>query len=176
MIRDQIFDVMRPIILSVTGVPECILANSNAPSPSGEYCSVEPFLGIEERGQANVLMKTSLTPESVDTDVQAQLITECSLNFYRGDSRSRAQRMKQANKIPSVSAALFNANLGWNRTGPINDLTALQSADWESRAQISIYLMFTTTLPETVNSIETVEYELQNSEGDILETGEVTTT
>lgn len=176
MNSEQIFDVMRPIILAVTGVPECILANPNKPSPDGEYASVQPLQSITQRGQANIIRSNSVTPESIDVDVRAQIIAECSINFYRGDSRNRAQRLLQANKRPSVSAALFAAKLGWNKAGPINNLSALQSSDWESRAQISIFLMYETTDQETINSIEKIDYEVQDENADILATGEITST
>lgn len=176
MNSEQIFDIMRPIILSVTGVPECVLANPNESSPLGEYASVQPLQSITQRGQANIVRSNSISPQAIDVDVRAQIIAECSINFYRGDSRNRAQKLLQANKRPSVSAALFAAKLGWNRAGPINNLTALQSSDWESRAQISIFLMYETSDQETINSIEKIPYEVQDENATVLTTGEITST
>lgn len=54
MTDKEIFLILRPHILRVTGVPECILADPNAQAPTGEYASVRPRQGISERGQANI--------------------------------------------------------------------------------------------------------------------------
>ncbi len=173
MNRLDIFNAIRPIILSVTGVPEVILADPNAQSPQGEYVSVEPKQSLSQRGQANVRRNTSMTPQSVDVDVRAQVIVECSLNFYRGNARDRAERLLQANKRPDVSAALYRAGLGWNRADVINNLTSLQSNNFEQRAQISIFLMYETTDPITINSIESVSVSVENEKGEVLQTIEV---
>ncbi len=50
----ELFKLLRPIILTVTGVPECIMADPNAQAPTGPYASVRVRQAIHERGQANV--------------------------------------------------------------------------------------------------------------------------
>jgi hypothetical protein len=151
-----------------------ILADPNAPSPVGEYVSVEPKQSLSQRGQANIHRATSVTPESVDVDVRAQVMVEVSLNFYRGNARDRAERLLQANKRPDVSAILFKAGLGWNRENGINNLTTLQSNNYEQRAQMSIFLMYETTDPIVINSIESVEVSVENAKAEVLETFTVT--
>lgn len=170
MNRLDIFNTIRPIILSVTGVPEVILADPNAPSPNGEYVSVEPKQSISQRGQANIHRATSVTPESVDVDVRAQVMVEVSMNFYRGNARDRAERLLQANKRSDVSAILFKAGLGWNRENGVNNLTTLQSNNFEQRAQLSIFLMYETTDPFVINSIESIVVSVENENADVLET------
>ncbi len=168
----ELFNIMRQIVLIVTGVPEVILANPNAPSPKGEYASIKPKQSISQRGQANIHRKTSTTSQSQDEDVRAQIIAECSINFYRGDSaRDRAERLFQCNKRSDISALLFRNGLGWNREGPINDLDALQSNNWEQRAQISIFVMYETTSEITINSIESAEWEIQYENGTVVAEG-----
>ena len=174
MNRIDIFQTIRPIIETVTGVSTVVLADPNAPSPSDEYVSVEPKQSISQRGQANIHRSTSMTPESVDIDVRAQVMVEVSLNFYRGNARDRAERLLQANKRSDVSAILFKAGLGWNRENAINNLTALQSNNFEQRAQLSIFLMYETTDPFVINSIESVAVSVENENADVLETFEVT--
>lgn len=173
MTRDEVFDVVRPIILSVTGTPEVILADPNAPSPKGEYASVEPKQSLSQRGQANIYRSTSTAPLAVDVDVRAQVIVECSINFYRGNARDRAERLFQANKRPDISASLFKAGLGWNRENAINNLTSLQSNNFEQRAQLSIFLMYETTDPVVINSIESLSFEVQYEDGTVVASGTV---
>ena len=170
----EVFDIMRQIVLTVTGVPEVILANPNAPSPPGEYASIKPKQSITQRGQANIYRKTSASPLSQDEEVRAQIIAECSINFYRGVSaRDRAERLLQCNKRSDISALLFTNGLGWNRAGPINDLDALQSNNWEQRAQISVFVMYETRDEITINSIESAEWEIQYEDGTVIATGKV---
>ena len=161
MTNEEIFDILRPIVLNVTGVPECILAEPNKPAPLGVYAAIEPQQTISERGQANI-SRNGKSGALMDVDVRAQIACTAWVNFYRGDTRTLASKLKQCNKRPDISALLFQNNLGWAGTGPINNLTALQSKNYESRAQIAINLWYETTDPVEINTIErlsgTVEY------------------
>lgn len=181
MTRLEIFKVLQPIVKLVTGVSTVILADQvdssgvGLPSPAGEYATIEPKQSISERGQANVYRSLSATQESIDIDVRAQVIVEASVNVFRGvDAVSRVSRLLQCNKRPDVSAALFKNKLGWNRTSAPNNLTRLQSGNPEQRAQIYIYLMYETSNPITINTIESVNYSVQYEDGDIILNGEVT--
>jgi len=159
----ELFNIIRPVILSVTGVPEVILANPNIPAPAGEYAAVLPKQSVSQRGQANIYGSNSVATNTVDVDVRAQAVAECSVNFYRGDAPYRAELLQQANKRPSVSSALFKAGVGWQRTGAVNNLRFLQADNWENRAQISMYLMYEETVHDIVNSIESVQVVVEDS-------------
>lgn len=174
MTSEDLFDILRPIILNVTGVPECILADPNAPSPSGPYAAVRPQQGIAERGQANI--KRIAQPGALQTtEVRAQIVATCWVNFYRGDAMLFAQRLKQANKRPDVSIELLRNKLGWGGTDAINNLTALQSENFEERAQIAIRLWYETTDQATINSIERVQIGIEYEDGTLVETVDVET-
>ena len=155
MTNDRLFDVLRQIIIAVTGVPECILADPNNPAPDGEYCSVQPQQSLKQRGQANINRTAGVLQQSVE--IKAQIECRASVNFYRGDSRTRAARLFQCNKRPDVSALLLSNKLGWAGTGAINNLTALQANNWESRSQIDLVLLYETNDVITINSIESAE-------------------
>lgn len=173
MTREELFDIIRPIILTVTSVPEVILADPNAPSPLGAYASVETKQAINQRGQANIRRATSVTPQSVDVDIRAQIIADCSINFYRGNARDLAERLLQANKRPDISGILFTAGLGWFGAGAVNNLTALQSDSYEQRAQVTIRLAYVTTDPLVINSIEAIPWEVQYEDATVVASGKV---
>lgn len=180
MNRLQLFNILRPIVASVTGVSNVILADqvsstgSGLPSPSGEYITIEPKQSINQRGQANIYRKTSVTPQSIDVDVRAQIVVEASVNVFRGvDAISRIDRLLQCNKRPTVSAALRAGKLGWQRTSAPNNLTRLQSGNPEQRAQVYIYLMYETTDIDVINTIESAGYEVQYENGDVIAQGTV---
>lgn len=173
MTRENLFDIVRQIIMTVTGVPECILADPNAPSPSGEYASVEPMLSLGQRGQANTYRENTSPVTSpigdvnnVSVDTRAQVMARCSVNFYRGDARYRASRLMQCNKRPDISALLFKNKLGWNGVEPVNDLTALQSNQYEQRSQITLKLMYELLDPVEINAIYSAQIIVENEKGE----------
>lgn len=175
MTEDEIFDIVQPIIVLVTGLPgaNVILADPNQNAPSGAYASIRPVQNITERGQANVIRSSSPGVTSVGVDVRAQMVVTCSVNFYRVNAMSNAQKLKQCNKRPDVSAMLFTAGLGWNRAGMVNNLSSLQSNNYEQRSQVSLFLMYETTDPVTINSIEEVQYNVQYEDATVVASGEI---
>lgn len=175
MTSDEIFDILRPIVILVTGVPECILANPNAESPLGEYASINPIVSVGNRGQPNVVRTTSALPESVDNSIRRQMTCTAWVNFYRGDTRYRASLLKGCNKRSDISTTLFLAKLGWNGEGPVNNLTALQSDNYESRAQIQINLWFDQTDLITINSIEKASIVVEYEDGTVVATADIKT-
>ncbi len=170
----ELFTLLRPIVESVTGVPVCILADPNAPAPDGSYAAIKPKQTIIERGQPNIERKNGIG-NTVNVDVRAQIIAECTIDFYRGGSRDFAQRLKSANKRPDVSATLFKGGVGWNRTSAVNDLTALQADNQEERSRISIFLMYETVDPVIINSIERMNVIVENEKAETLSTFEIKT-
>ena len=72
MNRLELFNILQPIVKSVTGVSIVILANqtqsdgTGIPAPSGEYITIEPKQSVAQRGQANIHHNTSTTPLSLD--------------------------------------------------------------------------------------------------------------
>lgn len=183
MNRVEIFNIIRPIVTSVTGISNVILADqvsssgSGLPSPSGEYAVIEPKQSINQRGQANIYRNTSVTPQSIDVEVRAQIIVEVSVNVFRGvDAVSRVERLLQCNKRPDVSATLFKNKLGWQRTSAPNNLTRLQSGNPEQRAQIYLYLMYETRDPVVINNIESASYSVEyETSGEIVASGVIET-
>ena len=181
MNRVEIFNIIRPIVASVTGISNVILADqvssggSGLPSPSGEYAGIEPKQSINQRGQANIYRNTSATPQSIDVEVRAQIIVEVSVNVFRGvDAVSRVERLLQCNKRPDVSATLFKNKLGWQRTSAPNNLTRLQSGNPEQRAQVYLYLMYETRDPVVINTIESASYSVEyETSGEIVASGNV---
>lgn len=172
----ELFQILRQIVLSVTDVGECILANQNKPGPKkgvkypkGEYAVIQPQQSISERGQANII-RTAKPGALMDTDVRAQITCTAWINFYRGDTRTQATKLKQCNKRPDISALLFKNNLGWSGTSAVQNLTALQSENYESRAQIAINLWYETSDPVEINTIERINGSVEYEDGTTVST------
>ena len=174
MTNDEIFDILRPIVMDVTKVPECILADETAPSPSGPYATIRPKQAITEHGQA--IIKRIAKPGALqEVQVRAQIVATCSINFFRGEAQSHAEKLKQANKRPNVSMELMRKKLGWRGTDAVNNLTALQSNNYEQRAQINIYLYYESFDVDEINTIENVPIAVQYEDGTTITTIDVVT-
>ena len=172
MTDKEIFLILRPHILRVTGVPECILADPNAQAPIGEYASVRPRQGISERGQANIY-NSNLLGDQVRTEVRSQIIAQCEVNFYRGEALRRAELLKECHKLPSVTWDLFKNKIGWGGTEPVNNLTALQASNFEQRAQIIIKLWYETSNIDDVNNILSASAIVEDEKARTLQTIDV---
>jgi hypothetical protein len=169
MTNEQLFQLIRQIILSVTNVPEVILANQNKPAPSGVYCTVEPKKSIRERGQANIY-RNDVVGDKINVDVRAQVIVEADIQFYRGDPFTETEKLNQCNKRPDISALLFQNGVGWLSASTTLDLTALQSNNFERRASKTITLSYETNNAVEINNILKVPYEFENYQDGDFET------
>ncbi|MFG0827900.1 LIC_12616 family protein [Pseudomonas sp. CJQ_7] len=173
MTNEELFAILRPIVMLATGVPECILADQagpgSMPAPKGPYATITPRQSVTERGQANIVTRDA-PDNQVEVDVRAQIMCAASVNFYRGQALMYAERLKQANKRPDVSMMLFRAKIGWNSTDAVNNLTSLQSANFEQRAQITIRLMYEASSLPVVNNILSASVALENERAEVIET------
>ena len=159
MTNNDIFAALRPHILNVTGVSECILADPNGPSPNGPYASVRPRQSIRERGQANIIM-TDGANDTIVYEIRAQIVASCEINFFRGEAMQYAEMLKECHKRPDVCWPLWKAGIGWGGTEPVNNLTALQASNFEQRAQIIVKLLYEAANTVTVNNILHVPFTI----------------
>lgn len=170
----EIYKVVREIVLQVTGVPTVIRSNPNAPSPDGEYCAVSVTQTTRQRSEPAVRMtNVPQTEGSIEwIGVRHELIANCetdvSINFYRGAAHEYARKLFGANKLPSISELLYRKEIRWLKSSPVNNLNALQSENWESRAQLSITMMYKEISYEDTNAIYKVPIELQNEKGEVI--------
>lgn len=138
MNRIDLYRHLSRIVKLATGIPTVTLADDNAPAPTGSYASIEPYSGIDERGQANQSsVSNAINSDNVDVTISRQLVVRASINFYRDDAKLYAAKFKQANKRPDVAQLLRVAGIGWSDTSAVNDLDALQSGKVEQRSQIT---------------------------------------
>ena len=173
MTDEELYLVLRQIVMQVTGVSMCILADTNQNAPVTDYCAIRPRAAVTERGQANVTTKTDTVNKQVVTTVRQQLIVSADCDFYRGAAIQMAGKLKQANKLPTVSGILTKAGIGWADTSSVVNLTALQSNNMEQRAQITIRLFMEEVITDSVNTIESVKVTVQNEEGVTLQSIDV---
>ena len=170
----EIFKILRPILMTVTGVPECIMADPNAQAPLGPYASVRVRQAIRERGQANVRITDVPVTRQVRYDVRAQIICDVSVDFYRGAAMEYAEKLKECHKRPDVPWILMRAGLGWGGTDAVNNLTTLQSGNFEQRAQITVRLYYEAVDIVDVNNIERVAAVVEDEKARTIQSVDVT--
>lgn len=169
----ELFAIIRPIIIKATGVPECILANPNAPSPNGAYATVQIRQSVSQRGQANIHRKNIVQDGGwigVETTVKAQIIAAMSINFWRGEATMYAELLRECNKLPTVSAMLRAGKIGWGGADAVNNLNALQANNWEQRAQVTVRLWYETTNSDVINAIYSASVAVEKEDGTLIET------
>lgn len=179
MTSDQLYSLVQQIVVLVTGLPgeKVIKADQAAPAPLGEYATIDTKRTSTMRGQAIIRMGNTPLVNSpigqvnnVEHDIRPQLVTQVSVNFYRGDAHGHAADLLESNKRPDISQLLFLSGAGWQQAGPLNDLTVLQSMQHEPRAQLTIYLMHERTQKVETNAIYSTNIVVESEAGDQLET------
>lgn len=170
----ELFKILRPIVMTVTGVPECIMADPNAQAPLGDYASIRVRQAIRKRGQANIKVSDLPATREVRYDIRAQIICDVSVEFWRGNAMEYAEKLKECHKRPDVPWQLYRNGIGWVGTDAVNNLTALQSANFEQRAQITVRLYYEAVDIVDVNRIEQVSASVENETGTILQSVDVT--
>ena len=163
----EIFQVLRPIIMSVTNVNECILGDPNEIAPDGLYAAVRVTQSASIRGAAQHNRSYNGATERTITDtLKKQMMATASVNFYRDGAIYAARQLAGCNYRSDVSSQLFQAGIGWRGTQAINNLSGLMAGDVEERAQISIDLMYEQTDEITYNAIERFKFIAENESGD----------
>ena len=183
MTNEELYKVMRQVTSLATGLPlsSIFQENPNAKTKKGEYCSISCTQAKTQRGQANIKHSDTAPVDSpigqlvnVKHDVYTQLVAEVSVNFYRGVANDHAFALFQANKQPDVSALLFSNKVGWRNAGPVNNLTALQSESFESRAQVTIFVMYEVNRSVDTNAIYSVGLIAEDEDTNVLESITIT--
>lgn len=176
MTNNDLFQILRPVIQQLTGLGggNVLLADQNALAPKGPYCTIRPRQSVRQRGQANLSVRTLGPLRDVETTVKRQVVCSCSIQFFRGEARQFAELVAEMNKLPSVQMTLLRAKVGWGGASAVNDLTALQAANWEQRAQVTVDLWYETTSVDVVNAILSAEVRVENEKGRVLQVMNVT--
>lgn len=149
-----------------------IIRNPGIQSPASQYCSIEvngagrryAKAGIRFSNVGPVSSPIGNVFDSVQ-QVRQTVLRDVSLNFYRGEANDLAIIMLGAKARADVHNLLMINNLGWISTGPVNDLTALQSGSYEQRAEVTITIASMETQDVTTNAIYETETSVQNESG-----------
>ena len=169
MTSNEIYKLLRPAVMTASGVPVVIMAAQNAPSPSGSYASIHVRTDTKERGMAFKDRKLLADQETFEHTIRSQQEITCTVEFYRDGAKDYAANLLQLDKRDDVYWSLFRAGLNIMSTGPVLDLTALQSNNFEERARVDIYLRMQGNRKYKINRIMEVTGIAQHESGDDLQ-------
>lgn len=158
----EIFKVLRKIVMQVTGVPECILADTSIDAPKTAYASIRPRASTIERGQANIYQ--IVRDGTITTIVKSQQVISNDVTFFRGTAKYYAAKIKEAAKLPSVRNLLTLNKMGWAGTTNVQNLTAFQTDKVEERATISINIYIENIISDGFNNIQQFDVNIFDSE------------
>ena len=165
----ELYKLLRPAVATASGVPMVIMAAQNADAPAGSYASIHVRTGITERGMAFKRRKLLADEETFEHTIRSQQEVTCAVEFYRVGAKEYAANMLQMDKRDDIVWALYKAGINIMRTGPVLDLTALQSNQYEERARVDIYLRMEVARTYRINRIMEVTGTVENEDGDDLQ-------
>lgn len=169
------------LVKMITGLDDdhVIIANQNiSPEdmPDGLYATVN-IIGDETFGASEKRQESSATFEHPDLGVisdivditERNVIVQMSVNFFRSGAVSYASSMQDACRRRVVSGYLWANELGWQRTSPVRNLTGIQNAGYEERAQIDLFLYAKDVIRDTINRGYQVSFSVSDSENNLTQ-------
>lgn len=170
---EQLFQILRPHVIAVSGCSEVILAAQNKNAPKGSYGSIQVRYRETEYGQG-IINYRDVPDDKVEIDVRPQLEITCVVEFFRAGAKKFAENLKQMNRREDVAWGLFANKMSIRNMENVMDLTALQSSNYEERSRIEFVLLMEGSSKIVVNNIKQVWVSAQNEDGDELGRAKVT--
>ena len=154
MTSEEVFTVLRDVILSVTGVEECIQANPNGQAPAGGYASVLVSDHVIPQSRGSVYQKVDEAAGIMEYQTKFPAVRQVTVNFWRGKAVDRAAKLTRIHYLPAVADRLFAAGIGIADVSAVQNLTALQSNQMEQRAAVTMSVVTMEEVSETVGIIK----------------------
>lgn len=169
----ELYKLLYPAVLLASGVPKIIPGADNGDAASGSYASIHVRTGVRERGMAFKDRRLLPDNETFEHTIRSQQEVTCTVEFYRAGAKEYASNMLQMDKRDDIVWTLFKAGISIMSTGPVLDLTALQSNQYEERARVDIFLRMQGSRKYNINRIMEVGVAVQNEDGDQMQSATV---
>lgn len=169
MTDTELYKLLRPGVMTASGVPYVIPAADNKDAPKGPYASIHVRTDVKQRGMAFKDRRLLPDNETFEHKIRSQQEVTCAVEFYRDGAKEYASNMLQFDKREDIIWTLFKAGISVISTGRVLDLTALQSNQFEERARVDIYLRMQVSRQYNINRIMEVTGTVQNEDGSDLQ-------
>ncbi len=170
MTNIELYKLLHTAVAKASCVPVIIPAADNHKAPKGSYASIHTSTGIRERGMAFKDVRLLPDQETFEHTVRSQQEVTCTVEFYRDGAKEYAANLLQLDKRDDIVWPLYKAGINIMSTGPVLDLTALQSNNYEERARVEIYLRMQVSSKYNINRIMEVSGTAQSEDGGELQT------
>ncbi|MGO3890084.1 MAG: phage neck terminator protein [Paenalcaligenes sp.] len=165
----ELYKLLHTAVAKASCVPTIIPAADNHKAPKGSYASIHIGTDIRERGMAFKDRRLLPDDETFEHTIRSQQEVTCTVEFYRDGAKEYAANMLQMDKRDDIVWPLYKAGVNIMSTGPVLDLTALQSNNYEERARVEIYLRMQVSSKYNINRIMEVSGAVQNEDGSELQ-------
>lgn len=148
---------------AVTGRP-VLIVNQRAPRPPYPYLTLRL---APETPTTDEVRREDAGEDDVRLVVRGERVLSASINCYAkaaGTSQGAAaimSRVRTSLALPSVLAELFEGGISFVDSGPIQDLSWLQDAEFIDRRQMDVRFAVVASAEETVEAIKTVGIEME---------------
>lgn len=157
---------MRDVLMYVTKIPNCVVADANVPAPKGSYATIRIQDRLEHVGS------NSSYYENYGSDlrqvIEVPYYFDVIVNFYRDGALNYARLFSAADRYDAVKSKLRKADVGWIRCGDIIDLTALQSNTREPRCEVKVRIVTVDVRKDEVNAIHSVKVNVLDEKLKVL--------
>lgn len=135
---------------------ECRLEDQDATRPTGEYTTVGlPSLSSHGRDARKYRNQPSEDGTDLIESVVGMRMLRFSINFYRGDSATRAEMARMSFKATWAMEKWASVGMGFMRTTEVRNLSEMEDAGREKRHQFDVFF-------NTSQSIENVIYAINS--------------
>ena len=161
----EVYDIevlIADAVTMATGIPS-IIANQDAPRPSGTYATV--FISPEEKTGYDKTEYANSTLELDETVSGLRRVT-ASINFFRDGARGGASLLKSKLQSNKLIEFFKTNNLGFAGISLIRDLSEVNKEFWEERAQLDLIFHALSISTEEVLAIKEADINGQTETGE----------
>lgn len=172
---DAINKLFRGFFRELLGMPENSVRPANQNAPAGgksEQFATVLVTGLEGSVWGSVKLKDEPAPSlNVEESVTVQYLVSLSVQFFRGDAYTKAQRLGVLLQLSTAIARMQALGIGLVSVGTARNLTAVVDTYWEARGQID--LVFHLIARETLSLPTFGTFKIDVSDGSSTTSSEV---
>ena len=180
MTDNEIYLATKQIINMIHPTLKVIKGYQNKRAPAGTYAVVSAidtkeagYPPLQKHSKSGTIPSSIGDVTNVDFDIQYQLKSTVTINFYRDNSNQFAVGLLSANWVPRVHAYLIENKLGWHSTSQVMNLSNILNDVYEERAQIKIVFMYEQSKVDQTNAIYSAQVAVNDEDDQLIESIEV---
>lgn len=162
--RNDMNKYWRDFLKNILNIPQAVKFQQNAPLPNDDLFATVRIRGSQDIGWNSIINDTD-EPEDINEIVIGERYYFAEINFYKLSNANTgvsafdfADQIKYAVQHTKGYEFLRALNVAYTDQTEVLDLTALESGNFEERAQLTIRFNLVQAVQETVTEIESVDF------------------